>query len=201
MNEANRQTVASYDPHVPEYVAGTSNVVSGLTKTWIDAALDGIPFDARLLELGSGHGRDAIYIQKLGYALDCSDATPAFVEHLRALSLEARHFNALSDALSSDYDLILANAVLLHFNRQQFSNVLAKMSSALRPRGRFSFTLKRGDGEEWSYAKLNAPRYFCYWQPESLPVLLSAAGFSSWSIDAGTFERAHADWISVLARK
>jgi SAM-dependent methyltransferase len=201
MNDANKQTVASYDLHVPEYVAGTSNLVLGLAKTWIDAALDGLPLDARLFELGSGHGRDAIYIQTLGYALDCSDATPAFVEHLCGLGLEARHFNALSDTLPSDYDLILANAVLLHFNRQQFSNVLAKMSGALKPGGRFSFTLKRGDGEEWSSAKLNAPRYFCYWQPEALPVLLSAAGFSSWSIDVGTFERTHADWISVLARK
>lgn len=201
MTEANAKTLASYNQHVPEYVAGTPNVVSGATKSWIDAALNGLPRDARLLEVGSGHGRDALYIQQQGYDVACTDATPAFVEHLRGLGLQAEHFNALTDAVPSAYDLILANAVLLHFTRAEFAMALAKMAGALEQDGRFAFTLKRGNGEEWSTAKLNAPRYFCYWEPEALPVLLAQAGFSSWSIDAVTTERAHADWISIVARK
>jgi SAM-dependent methyltransferase len=199
MTETNKKTLASYDQHVPEYVTGTSNVVSGATKSWIDAALNGLPRDATLLELGSGHGRDALYIQQQGYEVACTDATPAFVEHLRGLGLQASHFNALTDIVASKFDLIFANAVLLHFTREEFVMVLAKMAGALKPDGRFAFSLKRGNAEEWSNAKLNAPRYFCYWEPEALPVLLSRAGFSSWSIDAVTTERTHPDWICVIA--
>lgn len=201
MAGSNERTIATYDRHVPEYVARTSDIVSGAFQAWIDSALHDLPCDAAILELGSGHGRDALYIGTRGYAVSCTDATPAFVDHLRGLGLDAGHFNALTDSLAEDHDLIFANAVLLHFARDDFSAVLGRMAKALRPGGRFAFSLKQGDGETWSEAKLNAPRYFCYWQPDALPALLSKAGFSQWTIDAIAMEREHSDWIFVIARR
>lgn len=201
MTGTNAKTLASYDAHVPAYIAGTSHDVTGAGKACIDAALAGLPPDAQIMELGSAFGRDALYMQAQGYAVACTDATPAFVDHLRTLGLQARLFNALTDMPAPDHDLIFANAVLLHFDRAEFAVVLAKMARALKSGGRFAFSLKRGDGESWSDEKLNAPRYFCYWQPEALPPLLAQAGFSDWSVDAVTSARAHANWLYVIARK
>jgi SAM-dependent methyltransferase len=201
MIEANIQTLDSYEQRVPEYLAGTSHLLSGPEKDWIDAVLNRLPRNAKVLEIGSGPGRDAIYIRKQGYAVICTDAAPAFVSHLRGLSLEAQFLNVLVDPVPSGYALILANSVLLHFNREQLATVLMKVANALETGAQFAFSLKRGDGEEWSSHKLNAPRFFCYWQPDALPILLAQAGFSDWSVNAVGTERNHADWLYIIAQK
>lgn len=199
MTTGNEQTLRTYDGHVQDYVTGTAQVVSGPSKDWIDGALKGLSFDARILELGSAFGRDAAYIQQQGFRVECTDASQGFLDYLRGNGFEARLFNALTDPLAKDYDLILANAVLLHFSRSEFQVVLSKMAGALKPGGRFAFSLKQGEGEDWSTMKLNAPRYFCYWQPEHLPPLLQKAGFDRWDVSAMKTLRQHAEWIYVIA--
>lgn len=200
MTASNEQTLRTYDAHVTDYVAGTAQVVSGPSKDWIDAALRGLPPDARILELGSAFGRDAAYIQQRGFRVECTDASQGFLDYLRDEGFDVRLFNALTDTLTEDYDLILANAVLLHFNRDEFQTVLGKMAGALKPGGRFAFSLKRGDGEDWSTMKLNAPRYFCYWQPEQLPPLIQMAGFEHWDVSSVETQRRHAEWIYAIAK-
>ena len=200
MSQCNAETLQSYDRHVADYVDGTAQEVSGPSRNWIDAALAGLPAEAEIFELGSAFGRDAAYIRGRGYRVDCSDASRGFVDHLRGLGVEARLFNALTDPLAGPWHLILANAVLLHFNREECAAVLAKMAGALAPGGRFAFSLKAGEGEGWSSHKLNAPRYFCYWQPEQLPPLLRQAGFQDWEITAADTDRQHGKWLYVIAR-
>jgi len=199
-SDSNNATLRTYSDHVQDYIDGTAQSVSGATKDWIDTALTGLPVTARILELGSAFGRDAAYIASRGFAPDCTDAVPEFVDRLRAAGHKARRFNALTDPLEPSYDLIFANAVLLHFTRDEFAFVLGKMLRALAPGGRFAFSLKRGQGESWSSAKVGAPRFFCYWEPEPLGAALEAAGFASWTIDEARTGRAHPDWLYVIAR-
>jgi len=199
MSGSNAGTLQSYQDHVQDYIDGTSQTVSGAAGSWIDAALSGLPTTARLFELGSAFGRDAAYMAAKGYAVDCSDAVPAFVASLTARGLSARVFNLLTDELTDSYDLVLANAVLLHFTRDEFLFALKAVCRSLTAGGRFAFSLKRGQGEEWSSAKLGAPRFFCYWQPEQLEPLLAEAGFSSWTVETAVTQRAHADWLFVIA--
>jgi SAM-dependent methyltransferase len=199
MSDTNRETLRSYEGHIDDYIEGTAQVVSGEAKDWIDAALAGLPAGAGLLELGSAFGRDAAYIAAQGFDIDCTDAAPGFVSYLRARGFAARHFNVLTDGLERPYDLILANAVFVHFDRGEFAFVLAKLRAALRPEGRLAFSLKRGAGEEWSSAKIGAPRFFCYWQPDDVAAHLAAAGFARWSITSASTSRAHAEWLFVIA--
>jgi len=200
MSDTNRETLRSYRNHVGAYIDGTSQVVSGAAKDWIDSALSVLPAQARVLELGSAFGRDAAYIAAQGFEIDCTDAVPEFVARLQAEGVKARQFNALTDDLNQRYDLIFANAVMLHFNRDEFGFVLAKMARALTPGGRFAFSLKRGQGESWSSAKLGAPRFFCYWEPDALEPVLRDAGFADWTIGEARTGRAHPDWLFVIAR-
>lgn len=201
MEKTNIQTLQSYEAHVGDYISGTSDVVSGPSKDWIDAALNGLPKDSAILELGSAFGRDAAYIERQGYCVECSDAAQGFLDHLKRNGFRARRLDVLIDPLPAAWDLIIANAVFLHFTPTEFAAALAKTSNALAPQGRFAFSLKQGDGEEWSSAKLNAPRYFCYWQTEALPPLLEQAGFTHWDIKSVMTERTHAAWIYVIATK
>jgi SAM-dependent methyltransferase len=199
MSGANGKTLLSYEARVQHYVDGTSHVVSGATKDWIDDAVQGLEAGARLVELGSAFGRDAAYIASLGFAVECTDAVPGFVTLLQARGFAARRCNVLTDALGCDYDLIFANAVLLHFDRGEFAFVLKKLRGSLKSGGRLAFSLKRGRGESWSVEKIGAPRFFCYWEPEDLPALLRDAGFSHWRIVEAATQRAHAEWLYLIA--
>ncbi|RWD43445.1 hypothetical protein [Mesorhizobium sp.] len=77
--------------------------------------------------------------------------------------------------------------------------MLKKLRATLNEGGRLAISLKRGDGEEWSDAKLGAPRYFCYWQPDRLEPVLRTAGFSGWTIKEEMTDCAHAAWLYVIA--
>ena len=195
----NGTTLRSYEARTDAYIGGTSHVVAGPSKDWIDAALDGLTPASAILELGSAFGRDAAYIASRGFAVECTDAVPSFVSHLQERGFRARLLNVITDEVEGAYDLILANAVLLHFTRREFASVLGRLIGAAKPGGRIAFSLKRGHGESWSNDKLGALRYFCYWEPDDLRPILDACGFAHWHIEEAQTGRAHAAWLYVIA--
>lgn len=195
----NARTIGAYDRHAQQFIDGTPHAVAGAVREWLDRALAGMPQDARVLELGSGFGRDAAYLQGLGYQVQCTDATPAFVQELRSREFAASTLNAITDDLPGALDVLLANAVLLHFTRVEFAAVLAKARCALRPGGRFAFTLKAGDGEEWSTEKLGVPRFFCYWREPQVRDAVAAVGFADVDIREVPRRTGDRDWLHVVA--
>jgi SAM-dependent methyltransferase len=203
MSDTNDMTVQSYDAHVQEYIEGTPQSVEGFIQDWIDRVLVGLPHNSKILEIGSAFGRDADYIESQGYKVERTDVTPGFVQLLQTKGHEARQLNAITDDLGGGYDLIFADAVLLHFTRDETKRVISKVYDALSNNGRFAFSLKNGEGEEWSDAKLNAPRYFCYWTKETIQPLLEQAGFTRLQItdDHTTTASSNTKWIHIVAVK
>jgi SAM-dependent methyltransferase len=199
MNGSNDETLRSYEARVQEYVDGTTHVVSGAVKVWIDESLAGLSPRAKILELGSAFGRDAAYIAAQGFEVERTDAVEGFVDHLNAQGLGARLFNVITDDFVGKYDFIFANAVLLHFNAEEFLIALIKIRRALKSPGRLSFSLKMGQGESWSSEKINSPRFFRYWQSHELDKPLHDAGFSGWTIKEEKTTRTHAEWLFVIA--
>jgi SAM-dependent methyltransferase len=201
MSETNNsRTIDSYNGHVQEYIEGTPQEVSGTVKEWIDIAFTAVPKHARVLELGSAFGRDAAYLQSQGYSVECTDATPAFVDLLREKSFDAHILNAITDELPNGIDVVLANAVLLHFTREEAIKVINKVHKVLNSGGTFAFTLKQGEGEEWLEDKLDAPRFFTYWADQQIHSVLSIAGFQDISVwrDRVTDR---STWLQIIAKK
>lgn len=200
MTDSNHQTIQSYEAHIQEYINGTPQDVSGVVKEWLDEAIARLPKDAHILEFGSAFGRDASYLQNLGYKVECTDATQAFVDLLKQKGFNAHQLNAITDDLGSQYDFVLANAVLLHFTRDETKQVLQKVFAALNSGGTFAFTLKQGEGEKWSEDKLGAPRYFCFWTDEQIRQLVEETGFTDVKV-TGDKVTTNATWLQVIARK
>lgn len=93
---------------------------------------------------------------------------------------------------------MLADAVLLHLTRDEFVDVLQRTHRAVRTRGFLAATLKEGDGEARTQAKLGLPRHFTYWREPAVHAALQATGWQVVSIDhvAGRLE----PWLFLLAR-
>ncbi len=195
----NSMTLSSYEAHIEEYLAGTPQEVTGHVKAWIDAAVAEMPSNGSVLELGSAFGRDAAYLESLGCQVDRTDATEGFVKLLQKLGHTARVLNALSDDYGGPYGMIFADAVLLHFTPVETATVLNKAYESLSQDGILAFTVKKGNGQVWSDEKLNAPRYFYYWQPDDLRVLINNAHFEH--IEIGEAASNETEWLMVTAKK
>lgn len=174
---ANDATLAAYENGVEAYVSGTPAEVAGFFKTWIDKTLSLLPKEAKIFEVGSAFGRDAKYMESFGFSVQRSDAVQGFVDLLREEGHSAQLFNALTDPFPGTYDLIFANAVFLHLNRDELRIVLKKVQGSLNVQGILSFSVKIGKGEEWTDAKVGSPRYFCYWNRQDLDRLVEETGF------------------------
>jgi hypothetical protein len=134
-------------------------------------------------------------MQERGYTVSCTDAVPEFIAVLRDRGLDARLCNALTDDLGCGYGLVFASAVFLHFTPTELELVLGQVRASLPESGLLAFSVKRGNGSEWSTQKMGAPRYFHYWQESELQSFLVKAGFSiCWLQQDET-------WILVVAQK
>ncbi len=202
MQTANQKTLHAYESESQSYIAKTPAHVAGGMKIWIDTALLGLHEGARIFEIGSGNGRDADYIESLGYDVECSDAAQSFVSALLAKGFAARLHNAIVDPIIGSYDLIFANAVLPHFTHEETTLVASKVLTALKPRGRFAFSLKKGEGERWCTEKLGAPVCYHFWTVKQVETLLQNMGFSKWSVTEDAPDFLEGDvWLQVIAYK
>jgi SAM-dependent methyltransferase len=151
---------------------------------------------ARVLELGSGTGRDAIELERRGFVVRRTDATQAFVEMMRADGYAADRLNAITDDFGGPYDAVFADAVFLHFDRAQLAEVLRK---AARAAPVLAFTTREGKGEEWSNRNLDLPRHFVLWQENPLRDLLTTTGWTVEHLTRG--ETRIGLWFHILARR
>jgi SAM-dependent methyltransferase len=192
-----RTTLDTYDAHAARYAELSTPMHDGaLRELMAEAArLAGPGADA--LEVGSGPGHEAVELERLGLRVQRTDGSAAFVAMLRAQGHEADLLDVRSDDLrpttGGRYGVLLAHAVLLHLDRAELRDALARARDAA---GVLVITVKEGDGEGWSRAKLDAPRWFTYWREEPLREVLSATGWRVRRLDHVT---AREPWLFVLA--
>lgn len=188
-------TIDAYEQKASLYRERTDSAMPTDLSQWLNTSLSGLDTSAKVFEIGSGTGRDASYLKRLGYRVQVSDVASSFISMLEEAGWDAVRFDVVEDELDGVWDLVFADAVLLHLSRKEFALSLQKTHAHLADNGRFAFTLKAGEGEAYSNEKLGMPRFFCYWQAGDVADRLEAAGYSSWIIDE------HPGWIHVVAHK
>lgn len=148
---------------MPEWVA-----------TEIDAFVTELGGSGRVLEIGSGGGRDTLELEKRGISVRRTDISKGFVELLRASGFEANLLDPLTEDLAdpqrrpgTPYDGIWACACLSHVAREYFGTVLGRLAEATSTGGRLHASVSEGDGEDVStQGGAAAPRRYVetYWR-------------------------------------
>lgn len=197
LDENQEITLEAYEKDYLKYIEGTRNDISDTLKEYLDYSLSKIPKGTEILEIGSATGRDADYIEKKGYVIQRSDAVVSFVEYMKQNGHDAQMFNVLTDSLNKEFGAVIATAVLLHLNSEQFEKALSNIRQHLASDGVLVIAMKVGTGEEYSTHKMNTARYFKYWQPEELSNAVSFQGFNvqESKILSGT------KWLTCIATK
>jgi SAM-dependent methyltransferase len=168
----NRRTIQSYTESAREY----NGKVSARPPTYIAGPLRRmmtyVPPGGLVLEVGSGPGRDADFIESLGGKVRRTDATQAFLDLQAERGKHGERLNLLTDSLGGPYDAIVAICVLIHVERADTDRVLRKIRRALRPGAVFLAVLWEGTGQ-------TGGRYhMTYWSRTAFATRLTAAGLT-----------------------
>mmetsp|Transcript_21932 Transcript_21932/g.44806 ORF Transcript_21932/g.44806 Transcript_21932/m.44806 type:complete len:360 (-) Transcript_21932:110-1189(-) len=151
----------------------------------------------RVLELGSGTGRDAQYFaEECGFTVECLDLSPKMVAKCqrRGLSATACDFTVAgtigSVAAEGSLDAVYAMNSLLHVPKRQLSALLSEVASTLRPGGVFFVGLYGGEDFEgrWHADPSGYARFFAYYTDEALGAALCPPSSDLFTIHS--FERA-----------
>jgi SAM-dependent methyltransferase len=187
-----RRTIQSYEGAAREYNA----IVAGRRPPEIEDALrrmmQFVPAGGAVLEIGSGSGQDADFVEALGGVVKRTDAVQAFLDLQAERGKKGELLNVVTDALGGPYSAILAMCVLIHVDREQIAPVLRKVSDALAPGGAFLAAMRIGEGET------NDGYHTVYWAKDRFAEELAAAGLrTQWS--SQWIGRDNVAWANFLA--
>ena len=141
---ADDRTLRFYAQAAPAYAARTGTQPAPQLTDFVAA----LPVGARVLELGSGGGRDAAFMLARGLDVHPTDASPelaAEAERRIGRPVTIMTFDQLEAA--DAYDGVWACAALLHAPADELTADLARIHRALRPGGLFVASFKAGGGE------------------------------------------------------
>ena len=203
-----RDTVQSYNMAAADYAAEAAAMPEWVA-TEIDAFVAGLGGSGRVLEIGSGGGRDALALEQRGISVRRTDVAEGFVELLRQSGFEAHLLDPLTQDLADPqrpgmpYDGIWACASLIHVSRQDFGTVLGRLAQATRTGGPLHVSVRDGDGEDVSIEETaTAPlRYVeTYWRERALRSAVAGAG---WIVSEVRRYVGRPDdwWLSVRANR
>ena len=196
------ETIRAYDLDAAAY-ADASPVVPASVRADIEDFVDRLGPGARVLEIGSGGGRDARLIEQLGLRVRRTDVSQGFVDLLRRRGWRADLLDPLVDDLTSPegpYDAVWANASLLHVARADLPTVLGRLAEVTRSGGLLRISLKEGDGEGWStHGSIRHRRHFTYWRADALRPVVLGAGWTEVEVRAEISGKRSESWLEVSA--
>jgi ubiquinone/menaquinone biosynthesis C-methylase UbiE len=164
--------------------------------------LDRLRPGVRVLDVGCGPGRDVAWLAEQGFDIVGVDLSRKMLEEGLARDIAAPLVQADMGRLpfrKGSFRGIWSCASLLHVPKERAGDVLRELARVVRP-GHIYLSVKCGEGEEWLEDGDGRRRFFAYYHPAELQLLMERSGFevlSCWQNEdlAG---RSHS-WISALA--
>lgn len=191
-----------YDHHATAFITTTRDVDMSEARGRFLAALplrNGGP--TRILDAGSGSGRDALAFRRLGYAVAAFDASPAMVAATQAHAAVPTRLVRFEDfTWEHAFEGIWACASLLHVAEADLPGVIGRLAAHLVPSGALYLSFKRGTGE-----RLKDGRRFTDMTAERLAALLDRCGdFGQpdiWQSRDCRPDRASEMWVNSVVKK
>jgi SAM-dependent methyltransferase len=129
---------------------------------WLDAGA--LPVRGRALDVGCGHGRNALYLARCGWAVQALDASPTALawarERVAASGLPVQLIQGQAQAFRSDdqgpgLDLVYDAGCFHHIAPHRRPGYLAHLAAQLRPGGWLGLVSFRPEGGSgWSDAEV-----------------------------------------------
>jgi SAM-dependent methyltransferase len=195
----NRQTVESYERCARDYAQATAPQSSSAASTTLHDFLQELAPGGNVLEIGSGPGWDADFLEEHGAVVRRTDITRSFLAFQHERGKSAQRLDVIADELGGPYDGIVALYVLQHIDRSLVDAVLRKVADALRPASVFLVALREGTGEMSERGADGDVYYITLWSFAEFKRRLETLGLrTEWVVHSTDDD---GDWMTLLAKK
>lgn len=199
------QSIKSYyETFAQEYAFSISDSVTGGVQEWLHALIAGVSRDVPMFEIGSGTGRDASYLESLGFTVQRSEIADAFIRRFEEQGIGALKFDVLNDDFPGPQHVVFANSVFCHMTNGQLRKALASVYGALVPGGRLGFNTKSAAVRQNAMVQsehLPGSRYFSYWPASELRAETEEVGFEVLWCSEGPAVLRSTPWVNLVLQK
>jgi 2-polyprenyl-3-methyl-5-hydroxy-6-metoxy-1,4-benzoquinol methylase len=195
---ANGRTLDAYERCARDYAAEAPTTPTPVVAGELQQLAAAIAPGGHVLEIGSGPGWEADFLESLGVRVHRTDATAAFraIQAERGKSVDA--LDLLADEIPGTYDGVLMLFVLQHFERAQADAAVRKLARALNEGGALLLSYLEGEGEVWEHGTSGEYRVV-YWPRAAMNACLAQAGLHVERDEPHT--DSEGAWRLVLARR
>jgi SAM-dependent methyltransferase len=195
----NKQTIDTYNKMAREYDEETIDFWDRFPRTFIDKFSSLVK--GKVLDVGSGPGRDAVLLKNNGLEVVCLDASKEMVKicESKGLTSIVSDFNNLSFEKSS-FGAVWAYTSLLHIPKSEISKPMNEIKRVLTDNGIFGLGLIEGDTEGYRESSgVNMPRWFSFYSKEEIESILKENGFEI--IYFEQFKPGSKNYLNYVCRK
>jgi ubiquinone/menaquinone biosynthesis C-methylase UbiE len=172
-----QQTIDTYNKMAKEYDDETIDFWNLFPRTFLNKFIE--LSGQKIIDVGSGPGRDGLLIQQAGKEVICVDASEAMVNlsSERGLKSVVADFDSLPFE-NGTFDAVWSYTALLHTPKKSIDTSLKEISRVLKPAGIFALGLIEGSTEEYRESSgVDMPRWFSFYQKEEVVDLCKKHGF------------------------
>ncbi len=194
-----QQTIKTYNEMAREYDNETKDFWERFPRTVIDKFSE--LTHGKVLDVGSGPGRDGLILQAHGFDVICLDASEEMVKlsTQKGLASVGGDFNALPFPNGS-FNGIWAYTSLLHIKKSEIGNAIEEVKRVLKKDGIFGLGMIEGDKEEYRESSgVGKPRLFSFYKKDELENILHRAGFEI--IYFEQFQPKSKNYLNFICRK
>lgn len=180
---ADQRVSNAYDRSAERWRATRPTELYPVVSRLLDAALDGVPANARVLDIGCGAGvpltralaTRGLHVTGLDFSARLLEIARAEVPAATFILGDVR--TVAPRGIGDNYDLIVAWDSVFHVPRANHAAVFARFASWLRPGGRLLLSLG-GSAWEGTSEMLGETFFYSGFDPDESLRLLETAGFT-----------------------
>ncbi|CAN7612171.1 class I SAM-dependent methyltransferase [Bosea sp. LjRoot90] len=196
---SNASTLAGYEGCADDYAQTTAPKPEAGDQPALVELLKAASPGGSLLEIGSGPGWDADWLEERGLIVRRTDGAESFLHFQASRGRHAEQLDVINDPLGGPYDGVVALYVLQHVERETLPAVFARVTRALRDGGVFLFSIREGEGDTVEIGSKGNEYYVALWPRSEIVAALAALGLDLlWS---HSFEGSEGRWLIALFRK
>lgn len=194
-----QQTIDTYNKMAREYDDETVDFWDKFPRTFLDKFIE--LSGKKVIDIGSGPGRDGLLLQEAEKEVVCVDASEAMIKLSSERGLESvlAEFDKLpfEDRL---FDGAWSYTALLHIPKKEINTPLNEIFRVLKSFGFFALGLIEGDSEEYKESSgVDMPRWFSFYQKDEVEDLCKKHGFELVYFE--TFKPRSKNYLNFIFRK
>ena len=194
-----KKTIQTYNLMAKEYDEETIDFWERFPRTFFDKFAELVK--GKVLDIGSGLGRDGLLLKQRDLEVVCLDASGAMIKLCTEKGLEAivGDFNDLPFDDGS-FDGVWAYTSLLHVKKSEVKKPIDEIKRVLKSKGIFGLGLIEGETEEYKESSgVNMPRWFSFYTKAEIENLLKNNGFKIVYFES--FKPRSKNYLNFIARK